>query len=189
MRHAWFRAYLPDWLRESMRLWNSFVDAVIGVMLNIDPTKQAKSRVDLGDACAIQVRTPRVTNSISSPKRRWTDSACAVRCRNDMLRVFLDQQLKHTRPVLFVGALGDTEAVIHFHCQLDYQQETMAFLFDSGGFRCFVEHRVEGISCLRIPLTWFQPKYYCLRKLNPAACNQSAGRMPHLENTTFFLLP
>lgn len=46
---------VPDWLRESLGLRNAFVDEAIGVMLPINPNKEAKGRVDLGDACAVQV--------------------------------------------------------------------------------------------------------------------------------------
>src|SRR5215471_17125943 len=56
---ACLSASIPDWLREPMGLSNQFVDAAIGVMLKVDHTKQAKNRVDLGDAVAIQVATPK----------------------------------------------------------------------------------------------------------------------------------
>jgi len=68
---AGLSAAVPDWLRESMGLRNSFVDDAIGVMLSIDHTRQAKNRVDLGDACAIQVVTPRTA--------RYIDGVAAVR--------------------------------------------------------------------------------------------------------------
>lgn len=54
-----------------MMLRNSFVDDAIGVMLKIDHTKQAKTGVDLGDAYAIQVMTPRTA--------RYIDGVAAVR--------------------------------------------------------------------------------------------------------------
>jgi hypothetical protein len=56
---ACLSASIPDWLREPMGLKNQFVDAAIGVMLTVNHTKQAKNRVDLGDAIAIQVATPK----------------------------------------------------------------------------------------------------------------------------------
>jgi hypothetical protein len=56
---ACLTASVPDWLRESMGLKNPFVDSAIGVMLEVDARKQAKNRVDLGDACAVQVAVGR----------------------------------------------------------------------------------------------------------------------------------
>lgn len=52
---ACLAASMPDHLREAMGLRNAHVDAAIGVMLRVDHSKKAKSRVDLGDACAIQL--------------------------------------------------------------------------------------------------------------------------------------
>jgi hypothetical protein len=60
---ACLSASVPDWLRESLGLRNPFVDAAIGVMLRVNRFKQAKNRVDLGDACAIQVISPRASRS------------------------------------------------------------------------------------------------------------------------------
>ena len=78
---ACLSAAVPDWLRESMGLRNSFVDDAIGVMLRIDHTKQAKNRVDMGDACAIQVVTPRTA--------RYIDGVGAVRGASGGARAML----------------------------------------------------------------------------------------------------
>ncbi|KAL4888805.1 hypothetical protein BDV59DRAFT_196169 [Aspergillus ambiguus] len=58
---ACLAASAPDFLRESMGLRNQFVDDAIGVVLPVNRFKQARSRMDLGDACAIEVL----------PQRRW----------------------------------------------------------------------------------------------------------------------
>ncbi|KAL2005331.1 hypothetical protein VTN00DRAFT_2542 [Thermoascus crustaceus] len=58
---ACLSASVPDLIRESMGLRNQFVDNAIGVMLDVDRFKQARSRMDLGDALAIEV----------TPRRKW----------------------------------------------------------------------------------------------------------------------
>ncbi|KAI9761625.1 MAG: hypothetical protein M1840_001741 [Geoglossum simile] len=64
---ACLSASVPDWLRESLGLRNAFVDAAIGVMLRVNRFKQAKNRVDLGDACAIQVTSSRISRGVKQP--------------------------------------------------------------------------------------------------------------------------
>lgn len=56
---ACLSASVPDWLREAMGLSNPIVTNAIGVMLPITLSKQSKNRVDLGDAKAVQVASPR----------------------------------------------------------------------------------------------------------------------------------
>ncbi|KAF9893958.1 hypothetical protein FE257_008929 [Aspergillus nanangensis] len=58
---ACLAASAPDFMRESMGLRNQFVDDAIGVVLPINRFKQARSRMDLGDAGAVEV----------IPHRRW----------------------------------------------------------------------------------------------------------------------
>lgn len=52
---ACLAASVPDSLRESMGLRNAHVDGAIGVMLRVDSSTRSKSRVDLGDAKAVQL--------------------------------------------------------------------------------------------------------------------------------------
>ena len=63
---ACLSASVPDRLRESMGLRNQFVDAAIGVMLRVDQYKQAKNRVDLGDARAIQVMSDTIRPGVAA---------------------------------------------------------------------------------------------------------------------------
>src|SRR2546430_281327 len=65
---ACLAASIPDSLRDAMGLRNQFVDSAIGVMLHINRFKQARNRVDLGDACAIRV-------SATHGHHIWTDKA------------------------------------------------------------------------------------------------------------------
>src|SRR5271170_4839013 len=64
---ACLSASIPDRLRESMGLRNQFVDAAIGVMLRVD---QAKNRVDLGDALAIQVMSDTIRRGVAASAKK-----------------------------------------------------------------------------------------------------------------------
>lgn len=58
---ACLSASVPDYLRESMGLRNQFVDNALGVLLPVNRFRRARSRIDFGDAGAIEV----------VPRRRW----------------------------------------------------------------------------------------------------------------------
>ncbi|GIK01913.1 hypothetical protein Aspvir_005954 [Aspergillus viridinutans] len=58
---ACLSATVPDSLRESMGLRNQFVDNALGVLLPVNRFRRARSRIDFGDAGAIEI----------VPCRRW----------------------------------------------------------------------------------------------------------------------
>ncbi|RHZ46498.1 uncharacterized protein CDV56_103754 [Aspergillus thermomutatus] len=58
---ACLSASVPDSLRESMGLRNQFVDNALGVILPVNRFRRARSRIDFGDAGAIEI----------VPCRRW----------------------------------------------------------------------------------------------------------------------
>ncbi|KAL5363468.1 hypothetical protein BJX96DRAFT_155764 [Aspergillus floccosus] len=83
----------PDFLRESMGLRNQFVDDAIGVVLPVNRFKQARSRMDLGDACAIEVLPQRrwvgrwILDSTARPPWRTTDRPQTEKKGDEIARI------------------------------------------------------------------------------------------------------
>jgi len=88
----------PDWLREAMGLSNPIVSAATGVMLPITLSKPAKNRVDLGNAKAVQVASPRSREKFVDGTGRGTTNThrqlVPAQLEQGTERVFLEELSK-----------------------------------------------------------------------------------------------